>query len=339
MYKVKFDSQDLGYPWDRQTPGRSCIWGDFQFIINQEVDECDYWVVEESLSKETSCTCPSNHTVFVTGEPPSNRTYNPVFLHQFQTVISCHKNLIHRKIVNNQPGLPWFIGMRWDKASKGWKKGYSKDFDELMSMPSPEKDKLVSVIMSDKTKMKGQRLRLDFVKRLKKELGEDLDVFITSNMELEDKWDAIGRYRYHIVLENGIHSDFWTEKLADPLLGSCYPIYYGCPNISDYFPNQSYTQIDITDFDEAFSTIKRIIYSDEREMRLYEINSAKQLILNKYNIFPMLADQLGKLPPGNASKKMVIRPEEKIYTHNYKTFFKGVGSVTFRPFIDRIKRI
>ena len=130
-------------------------------------------------------------------------------------------------MVHTQPALPWLIGMRWDGQNRRWKKEYSKDYDELRSMSDPKKDRLVSVMTSDKTITKGHRIRLDFVRRLEKELGGDLDVFVTSNMGLEDKWDAIGRYRYHIALENSVYPDYWSEKLADPLLGLRYPIYYG----------------------------------------------------------------------------------------------------------------
>ncbi len=325
MITVKFDNQVLNFPWGRQTPADSYQWGEFKFMFNQNMNECDFWVVEEMLPRTTTCRCPPEHTVFMTGEPPSVRSYNPIFLHQFHTVISCHRNLIHRRVVHTQPALPWLIGMRWDSQKKGWKKEHTKDYDELRSIPDPKKDRLVSVITSDKTLTKGHRVRLDFVKRLEKELKGDLDVFITSNMELEDKWDAIGRYRYHIALENSIYPDYWSEKLADPILGLSYPIYYGCPNISDYLPDQSYQTIDICDFDGSLRTIKKIIYSEKREIHMDSLKEAKRRVMDEYNIFPMLADLLRKIPQGSEPKKITMKPENIIYIRNLKDLGKGIG--------------
>ncbi|MCX6651403.1 MAG: glycosyltransferase family 10 [Methanomassiliicoccales archaeon] len=330
MYTVKFDNQDIKFPWGRQTPSGSYQWGDYKFVFNQDLGECDYWVVEESVPETTTCHCPPEHTVFMTGEPPCIRTYNPFFLYQFHTVVSCHRNLIHRRVINTQPALPWFIGMRWDSQTKNWKKEHNKDYDELQSMPDPKKDRLVSVITSDKTAIKGHRIRLDFVRKLEKEIGGDLDVFITNKMSLEDKWDAIGRYRYHIALENCIHTDFWSEKLADSILGLSYPIYYGCPNISDYLPNHSYTPININDYAGSLRTIKEIIYSDEREKHLDALREAKRRVLDQYNIFPLLASILDTLPPGGKHKQITIKPERKIYTRSVKNVVMGVGGLCKR---------
>jgi len=199
--------------------------------------------------------------------------------------------------------------MRWDSQRKGWRQEYSKDYDELKAMRDVRKDRLVSVITSDKTITKGHRKRLEFVRRLEREIGGDLDVFITSNMGLEDKWEAIGRYRYHIVLENSVYPDYWSEKLADPLLGLCYPIYFGCPNIYDYFPRGSIMTMDIGDFDRSLAIIRGVIGSDIRERNMVMLQEAKDLVLDRYNVFPMLAEILPKLPAAEPAREIVLRPE------------------------------
>lgn len=316
MITVKFDNQVRDFPWGRQTPHGSYRWGEYKFVFDQDLDECDYWVVEEMLPRMTTCRCPPEHTVFVTGEPPNVRTYNPMFLHQFHTVVSCHRNLIHRRVVHDQPALPWLIGMRWDGQNRRWKEEHSKDYDELSSMQDIRKDRLVSVITSDKTMTKGHRVRLDFVRRLEKELGGDLDVFITSNMGLEDKWDAIGRYRYHIALENSVCPDYWSEKLADPFLGLSYPIYYGCPNLQKYFSRDAYQSIDINDLEGSLRTIREVIYSDRREEDLEALEQAKRQVLDRYNIFPMLVELFKTLPNGSAAKRITMRPENIIRTRS-----------------------
>ena len=56
--------------------------------------------------------------------------------------------------------------------------------------------------------------------------------------------------------------------MADPLLGLCHPIYHGCPNISDYFPQGSFTPFDFRKFYSALETIRETVYSDARERGL-----------------------------------------------------------------------
>jgi len=207
------------------------------------------------------------------------------------------------------------------------------DYDELRSMADPRKDKLVSVITSDKTLVKGHRLRLDFVRKLEKELGNELDVFITNKMSLEDKWEAIGRYRYHIALENCIHTDFWSEKISDPILGLSYPIYYGCPNLSDYLPHQSFAPIDINDLEGALRTIRSIIGSEQREKHLDSLREAKGRILDQYNIFPTLVKLLATLPPGGKPKLVTIKPELKLYTRSVRDLLFGIAD-PLRKMVD-----
>jgi len=103
-------------------------------------------------------------------------------------------------------------------------------------MHSLPKSKLMSVITSSKDFTEGHQKRLNFVRRLKDYFGEDIDVFGRGIREVDDKWDAISPYKYHIALENSVYPHYWTEKLGDVYLSGAYPIYYGCLNLEDYFP-------------------------------------------------------------------------------------------------------
>ena len=42
-------------------------------------------------------------------------------------------------------------------------------------------------------------------------------------------------YMYSIVVENGKHDLYFTEKLIDCFRTGTIPIYWGCPSIGDYF--------------------------------------------------------------------------------------------------------
>lgn len=336
MYIVRYDNPDPDFPFWRQSPSGSCIWGDFKFVFNQEIDECDYWVVEDALLRPTTCKCPPRHTLFITREPASIRWYNPFFLRQFHEILTFQSMVFHRNVVRCQPALPWYVGMRWDAERRRWKDDCPLDYDKLKALHDPKKDRLVSVITSDKTMSKGHRERLAFVRRLERELGNDLDVFITSNNGLEDKWEAIGRYRYHITIENSVFPDYWSEKMADPLLGLCHPIYHGCPNISNYFPSGSFTTFDLRDFDGALRTIRETINSDTRERNLPALREAKCLVMDEYNLFPTMAGVLANLPQGGERQNITLIPEVKVYTRTWKEFSSGLASALKNGMLDTI---
>jgi len=112
-------------------------------------------------------------------------------------------------------------------------------------MQPPLKKNFCRIIYSDKKLTEGHVKRHEFVASLKAHFGDELDIFGRGFRYVSDKWDAIADYKYHIVIENSRFPHYWTEKLADAFLGWSLPIYYGCPNITDYFDPNSFVSIDI----------------------------------------------------------------------------------------------
>lgn len=228
-------------------------------------------VYDDVLRPETTRCLPEN-TLLITGEPPSVKTYSQRFISQFAAVLTCHRDMNHPNIIHNQQALPWHL--------------LNKTYDELVSEPEPVKSKTLSVISSDKAFTDGHRQRLQFVQRLKQDLGDGLDYF-GKGVRIP-KWDGTAEYQYSIIIENSFYPNYWTEKLADAFLVETYPFYYGCPNLGDYFSKDAYTMIDILDYDAARETIKRTItqnrYEASKDIRCH----AKQQVLNQYNLFPVI---------------------------------------------------
>ena len=285
MIKVKVSTSFPEWPLLRQTPGSKGMWGDCQFVLNEDMNECDYWVVCEGLLQAESTVCPRKNTILITWEPPAVKVYNEEFISQFGTVITCHRNISHPNVIYSQQGLPWHVG-RQVKDGKNIK--FSKDYDELNNIRSFNKDKLLSVICSSKDHTKGHKKRVEFAERLKQYFGEKVDVWGWGFQEIEDKWDAISRYKYHVVIENSSSPDYWTEKLSDAFLGGAHPFYYGCPNISEYFSEDSFTSIDINNFERSASIIEEAIANRKYEKSVDAILDARDLMLDKYNLFPMI---------------------------------------------------
>jgi len=129
-----------------------------------------------------------------------------------------------------------------------------------------------------------------------------------------DKDEALSDYRFHIALENSVHRDYWTEKLADPFLRGCFPIYSGCPNLDDYFPDGSYARIDLDKPQQAIGTIREVLRSDLDRSSSELRQEAKRRILYEYNIFA----ELEKLYPQLEQRKTPnFNLEESIPTRLY----------------------
>lgn len=327
MLKIKLTYPN--WPIARQTPHQEGIWGDYQFLLDQTETACDYWVVFEGLSKGESAYCPLENTILITAEPPTLKQYRPEFLKQFETVITCRADLKHPQTIIDQPGLPWHVGRRQkDHVNLSW----SKDYDELSAITHYEKTKELSVISSTKAFSDGHRLRLAFVSTLQNHFGDRIDVFGRGIREIEDKWDALAPYKYHIAIENCAVNDYWTEKISDPFLTGCHPIYAGCPNIEKYFPPNSLTRIDLLQPEKAIVIIEDCLARKRYEQSYKAIQEARDAVLNRYNLFPMIVshlDRLGRQGHGTGKRtKIHLVPETSGTFMDY--CLRGLRTISLR---------
>tara|TARA_R110002050_G_scaffold78025_2_gene166550 strand:- start:80 stop:2452 length:2373 start_codon:yes stop_codon:yes gene_type:complete len=93
------------------------------------------------------------------------------------------------------------------------------------------KNKNISMIYSNKTMFEGHKLRHQVANNIK---GINLFGKGTPN-PVNNKEESLVNYRYSIVIENSKADNYFTEKLIDCLAVGTIPIYWGCPNLKDYF--------------------------------------------------------------------------------------------------------
>ena len=260
----------------RQTPGGKSAWKDAIFIINSPVRDCDAWVVHDGLTRADSTRCDPSRVMLFTGEPPDIKTYKPSWLSQFAKVITCQPGLRHPSLVLSQTALPWFVG---------------RTYDELQGADFPAKTDDISVICSNKAMIGGHRRRLRFVEQLL-ELSP-MPRFGRGFRDLPDKWEGLAPFRYSIAVENSRHDHYWTEKIADCFLAGTVPIYWGAPNIRDYFPEEAMILIDTLDPVEVARIIKTEATPEAYQRRLPALREAKRRVLEEYNLFEV-AYQMAK---------------------------------------------
>jgi len=295
----------------RQTPKRKGVWGNCQFFINEPIETCDFWFVLDDLPNECS-KFSNNPPIFITIETPSIRTnINDQFLAQFKQIMSYGRDLKHPCVMETISLSTWLIGEYTQP---------SKIYDDFVApIPQNNKNKLISVVSSNKAFTKGHRKRLKFVKLLRNHFGQKIDIYGRGINSFPDKWDVIVPYKYHISLENSSCRNYISEKLYDAFLGESFPIYYGCPNVLDYFSNESLSVIDIDKPDESISIIENLIESETYEKSLDDIRKSKDLILNSYNIFAILSkycEEVYSRSLDNQMTKYTLYPESSFWKIN-----------------------
>ena len=268
--------------------------GNIHFAENSHEDILwDYVVVFQNLNHDfDGMRYKEGGLIFIAGEPQSMEPYCKKFFKQFDYVIIPHPNKTGNNIYHTNPALNWHFGRSFANTS------FKYSFHDLETL-KVDKAKDISMMCSNKTMMPGHVKRFEFYNRLRKEFDGAIDFFGAGIKLVDDKADILMPYRFHICIENSNDDHYWTEKIADPLLGFSIPIYCGSPNIFDYFPKGAIVLIDIDRPDEAIKVIGDILRNPKEEYakRLPALLEARKLLLNKYNMFPMLESFLSERKP------------------------------------------
>ena len=304
MKTVKLTFPPEHWQIEKYLPDNSFCWGDYKFILNQDIKECDYWIVFGNLiqEKEKTIIKPAN-VIFITSESADIVEYPAEFLNQFHTVSSFRKDMKHDNVINTVPVIPWFV---------------KKNFDELKALKQIPKTKKISLLASDKKISVNHIKRLNFVKKIHKYFGSEIDIYGAGlTDQVFDKTPTHDPYMFTIVLETISVPEYFSEKLGDSYLSLCFTIYYGCSNISTYFDPKSFELIDINDFDRSVKTIKNVLDSEKLyESRLEKLVEAKNKYLDEYSLFPVMVDILNKIAVINDNA--IVTQKEQIIIRKFE---------------------
>ena len=263
----------------RQSPGGLGIWENIRLVEPPETPS-DYVVILNRPAERTTVMCPPQHVWAIIQEPPSevSRHWHRGF-DVYQRIFMQDPALKGRgpRYILSQPALPWLV---------------ERDYDYLMSCPVPAKEKPLSWVTSNRNDTGGHRLRMRFLGKLREQIDFDLYGRGFQPLPQNEKWNGLAPYRYSIAVENFHTPYYWSEKIADCFLAWTMPIYSGSSIIENYFPKESMVRIDIRDPQTAIEQVRETIASDLWERNLDAISEARQLVLNRYQLFPFLAEQI-----------------------------------------------
>jgi hypothetical protein len=239
-------SKELLKRYSVYTPSNSCSWDNLRGI--DSFDEADYIIGLElpELNKKNVIHFRREPDLIQKWEPPLE-------------AISCFDYSSKEKF----------------HASTWW---LEKSYNDLNKLKYSN-DNEISVLISNKHKFRTQYVT-EVIKSNKNIIGYGSGCGTSQG---SNKWrtEILLRSSMSICIENSAQENYFTEKVIDCLLAWTMPLYWGCPNIGNFFPHGSYRLIDIQDP----SSIKDIIQMPIQSFEIEAMREARELILNKYNIW------------------------------------------------------
>lgn len=238
-------------------------------------EEADYAVILDDLQEDIPF--PASRRIFLQREPPEIR---PKTLDTTGWKFNgCYNKGWHHISV------PWIL----------------RPFNELDNFEYEPRDqqKPIVAICSNKTKTVGQRKRLELLKKLCQQKPELVDVYgrglnpadfngcYKGTIESKCKFDTLRQYQYCLACENSSHNNYFTEKIVDCFLSLTVPIYWGCPNLSEFFPKDSYYQLENLD-NNNIDKICSIAESAPENNIIEKVKYARYRVLYHWNIWPTL---------------------------------------------------
>jgi hypothetical protein len=308
--KISLPNEDSYSSFENFIDPRNKLLKNIRFHINNDVSEADFWFVFEDLYKQQEkCLVDRKRVVYLNTETSYPNSYFlnehiKKYINQFNLQYGCYETFVDNHF-SAPPFLPWMIDY---KSNTSIFSQNGKSVEDLMDLKSLKKTKSMSVICSNKQQTENHKMRYEFTKKLKDYFGDELDWYGNGVMPVEDKWEGIKDYKYHIVIENGQKNNLISEKLLDSYLGLSFPIYYGAPNISDYFPNKSLVKIDLNNFKETVKIIENVINNNTYENNIENIYSARNLVLGKHNFLNRISKIIETIgyEKEESSREMVV---------------------------------
>jgi hypothetical protein len=308
MIKIKVSCQDkLVENLRRMIPENSII-DNVKFYFKNENIEYDYWLVihASGLEKIETAMCAKDRIIYASLEADEviSRACKK-FLDQFHFAFSCDDQL-ESPVKINLSLQHWWVGMkvRFKNGNHVISKDCSMNYHSLSKPVKVLKLDRISVILSNKDSISGHRQRREYIEKLiSSRVGKFIDVYGSDFIPVEDKWDALVGYKYHLSIENMVKDNYWTEKFVDPLLAECLNFYIGCPNISDYFPKDSFIHMSYEDdFEETLVLIEDALDDNLYGKHVKAVLRGKHAVMNENNLFFVIAK---KFNAPNLNKKAI----------------------------------
>jgi hypothetical protein len=195
---------------------------------------------------------------YISQEIIKNHEYFDVILTSYQEVLDSCKNAKQFSCTTC-----WVLTDKDENQLHHLKKDYYNIFNT-------EKKFKLSHIMSDKNWLPGHILRHKTAELIRKKRKFEL----LFPEHIDSKIKLFKDSMFHISIENSQNHNYITEKVIDCFMSYTVPIYWGCPNITDYFDKDG---IIFFETEEDLENILDNLTEDDYLKR-------KNAVLNNYQI-------------------------------------------------------
>lgn len=285
MINIFFNTQDEE-DWGRLSPTGVNKINNCNFFFKEDDipknSKVDFLVVFNNYKTSKNNNFNFYNTLLLACEPPSIHNYKSDYIKQFRWLITSDNKVKHKNKIYKTTFFPWHVGINRNYK----KRNKNINYKDLYKMKFKKK-KLISIIQTKKSYCKEHEIRNEIINNIKKEFGKYIDVYGRDYRYVPDKLSALRSYSYHISIENYFGKNFWTEKLADPLITRTNPIYLGCTNIDDYFPKNNFFYLNKIDNEKNFLLIESILKKKEHK---FFCEKERELIFKKYNLLIYLTN-------------------------------------------------
>lgn len=164
----------------------------------------------------------------------------------------------------------------------------------------------ITFVTSNKNQSPGHELRLEIFEKLNKiDFVNGLEVYQHKSPPFHHRRnDFFETSKFHISVENSQQQNYFTEKIIDCFASKTIPIYYGCPNIGNWFNLDGIIYFnDLSELENIFDFIDENYYNDRQSVIEENYEIAKKFHSDN-DVVPRLTKKINQDVKENAFKRI-----------------------------------
>jgi hypothetical protein len=145
-----------------------------------------------------------------------------------------------------------------------------------------DKSKLVNMILSFKRETEGHKLRPTLIR-------PDIDLWGQQHKTFSYKLEALKEYAFTVCVQNSRVENYFSEALIDCFRTGTIPIYWGCPNIGDFFDENGIIQFtNKADLDTIIDGLSFELYESKKRSIFNNLLKAQNYVSVEDTLFRYL---------------------------------------------------
>jgi len=262
-------------------------------VVMNESGDADLAVVLNAVVQPKWVRVPAGQLVKVLQEPVISNPVTHLFTYRHSS--------IYDQIFTHTPS-----GAKSREVLSLPLTGTFVDPEEVADLTIEQKSKTVSIIASTLSVLPGHKRRSEFITQLLSARPDLIEHTFGKGRpsELVRKVDGLREYRYSVAIENTRSPRYITEKFCDCILAGTVPLYYGAPDIGEYFPPESFIALPMDDMQQCLNILNRLSEDDYRN-RIPALLEARRLIRDRYSVGALILARIDAVSGTSTQEKML----------------------------------